>query len=117
MPSDAPPASLGAPHAVARGDSTPRPRVIMALVVLVSIAMPWIASWNHPLHAPDEGRYGTVSAAMAESGEWLVPRFRGMPHLTKPPLIYWLEAASIRALGRHEFALRLPSLAAGSLTL
>jgi len=85
------------------------------LLLLISMMLPWISAWDHPLHTPDEGRYGSVSAGMVEHGEWLVPHFRGVPHLTKPPLAYWLQALSIEVLGRSEFALRLPSLVAGSL--
>jgi len=79
------------------------------------MALPWISAWDHPLHTPDEGRYGTVSADMSAHDDWIVPHFRGAPHLTKPPLIYWLQAGAINLLGRTEFAIRLPSLIAGSL--
>ncbi len=41
----------------------------------------------------------------------------GHPHLTKPPLTYWLEAGCMRLLGVTELAARLPSAIAGSLTV
>lgn len=87
------------------------------LVLAVVMILPWLSAWDHPLHAPDEGRYGSVSGEMAARGEWVVPHFRGAPHLTKPPLIYWLQGGAIKLIGRSELALRLPSLVAGSLTL
>jgi 4-amino-4-deoxy-L-arabinose transferase-like glycosyltransferase len=46
---------------------------------------------------------------MVETGDWLVPRYRGEPFYDKPPLTYWLIGASFSLLG--------PSLAAGRLPL
>lgn len=63
-----------------------------------------------PLAESSEGRYASISAAMAESDDWVVPRYNGQPHLEKPPLTYWLAGASIRALGKSELAVRLPCL-------
>lgn len=55
---------------------------------------------------------------MVESGDWLIPRLNGIPRLQKPPLVYWLTALSLGALGPHEFAARLPTaLALLALTL
>ncbi len=61
------------------------------------------------LNEPDEGRYAEVGRAMAASGDWLVPRFNGIEHLSKPPVTYWLIAASIKLLGVNEWAARLPA--------
>ena len=67
-----------------------------------------------PLVVPDEGRYGEVGRWMLLSGDWLTPRLNGLPFFHKPPLLYWLEAASLALLGVHEFALRLvPALHVG----
>ncbi len=41
-------------------------------------------------------------------GHWWVPTNGGIPRLQKPPLLYWLEMASLRAFGHNEFAARLP---------
>lgn len=53
--------------------------------------------------------------AMAEGGSWLVPEFLGQPRLRKPPLMYWLVAASFRLAGATQstLAARLPSALAG----
>jgi 4-amino-4-deoxy-L-arabinose transferase-like glycosyltransferase len=60
-----------------------------------------------PLILPDEGRYGEVGRWMAVSGDWLVPRLNGLPFFHKPPLLYWLEAASVTLFGATPWALRL----------
>ncbi len=83
--------------------------LILALATAAALA-PGLASM--PLAETSEGRYASIAAAMAESGDWVVPRYNGMPHLEKPPLTYWFAAASIRLLGRTELAVRLPVLLA-----
>ena len=104
--------SLASVHSYAR----PRP-LFVAVLILVCLALIWFSIGDHPLHGRSEGRYAVVSLNMASGGDWLIPRYGGHPHLTKPPLIYWLEALCIRALGPTELAVRIPSAVAGSLTL
>lgn len=75
----------------------------------------WLTSlaWMRPLALPDEGRYVEVAREMLLSGDWLVPRLDGLPFLDKPPLFYWLTAASMRVFGMTELAARSASLLAG----
>jgi len=47
----------------------------------------------------DEARFAQASRQMAESASWhgwMVPAVQERPRLQKPPLIYWLQAASAR---------------------
>ena len=60
-----------------------------------------------PLAVPDEGRYGEVGRWMLISGDWLTPRLNGIPFFHKPPLLHWLEAASLATFGVHALSLRL----------
>lgn len=55
------------------------------------------------------GQYAATAWETIESGTWLVPTLEGVPRLQKPPLVYWMTAASLRLLGRSEFAARLPT--------
>ena len=50
-----------------------------------------------------------IAREMLVTGDWVVPRLKGEPHWSKPPLTYWLVAASIAVFGYHEPAARLPS--------
>jgi 4-amino-4-deoxy-L-arabinose transferase-like glycosyltransferase len=68
---------------------------------------------NRPLNEPDEGRYSEVAREMIETGDWLVPHFWYLPHLDKPPMTYWLVAASMKVFGQNEWAVRLPVALAG----
>jgi 4-amino-4-deoxy-L-arabinose transferase-like glycosyltransferase len=36
--------------------------------------------------------FAAAARAMAESGDWLIPRVNGLPRYDKPPLVYWLMA-------------------------
>ena len=93
------------------------PRWVLPAVLLVALAIIWHSLGDHPLYRPDEGRYGAVSAWMAEHGNWLQPRMRDVVHVTKPPLTYWAQAAAITALGRTELAVRLPSAVGASVCI
>ena len=64
---------------------------------------------RYPLIDPDEPIYGEVAREMAAGAGWLTPHFDGKMWFDKPPLFYWLSAASMRVLGPTELALRLPS--------
>lgn len=58
---------------------------------------------------PDEGRYTNVALVMLDSGNWLDPmRNEDTGHWTKPPVAYWLIAASVNAFGQNAWAARLP---------
>ncbi len=93
-------------------------RWLVFVILLAQCALPmWLSLDDHPLYAPDEGRYGTVSMNMLNSGDWLVPTMNGQPHLTKPPMVYWLQAASLKLIHEDELALRLPSVVAATLTV
>jgi 4-amino-4-deoxy-L-arabinose transferase-like glycosyltransferase len=61
---------------------------------------------------PDEETYAAISAELARGGDWLVPRLEGEPVFFKPPLLYQVQAASLRLLGPSVFAVRLPSVLA-----
>ena len=57
-----------------------------------------------------EARYGEIARVMLTTGNLVTPQeVPGTPFWAKPPLYSWLSAASMRALGVNEFALRLPS--------
>ena len=84
-------------------------RWVPAAVLAASIALVWHSLGDHGLFPPDEGRYAAASGWMAEHGGWLAPELRGQIHVTKPPLAYWAQAASMVAFGKTEFAARFPS--------
>lgn len=62
-----------------------------------------------PLMGMDEGVYAGCAREMAASGNYVVPMLNGRPFFDKPPVVFWLQAASIREFGVNSFAPRLPS--------
>lgn len=61
-----------------------------------------------PLWEPDEARYAEIPREMLALGDWLTPRLDYVLYFEKPPLQYWLSAASMRLFGPYPFAARLP---------
>jgi hypothetical protein len=55
-----------------------------------------------------DGQYAGAAREMTVRNHWLIPTQNGVPRLQKPPLVYWCEIVSMRALGVTEFAARLP---------
>lgn len=66
-----------------------------------------------PLMDPDESRYAEVAREMCESGDFVTPRLNYVVYLEKPPLYYWLTAASLKLFGETEFAARFISALSG----
>jgi 4-amino-4-deoxy-L-arabinose transferase-like glycosyltransferase len=59
-----------------------------------------------------------IARNMLHSGDWVTARLNGVIYLEKPPLIYWMIAASYKILGEHDWTARLPvALAAVGLAL
>ena len=83
-----------------------------ALAILVFLLVGVAGLGVRPLVVPDEPRYGIIPAEMAETGNWLALRMAGFTYYEKPPMGYWLTAASISAFGQNAFAIRLPSAVA-----
>ncbi|MCX7279882.1 MAG: glycosyltransferase family 39 protein [Burkholderiales bacterium] len=81
--------------------------------VVVCLAMLfWLAAtaWARPLMLPDEGRYVGVAWEMWVSGHWLTPTLDGLPFFHKPPLFYWITAASMSVFGANPWAARAAPL-------
>jgi dolichol-phosphate mannosyltransferase len=72
---------------------------------------------SYPLIEPDEGRYGEIGREMAAGGDWVVPTLNHQPYYDKPPMVYWLVAASCRLFGPSEWAARLVPTGAAFLTV
>jgi 4-amino-4-deoxy-L-arabinose transferase-like glycosyltransferase len=79
----------------------------------VSIAV--LGAWCVGLFArgywtPDEPREADIAWRMSWQTDKAVPLLAGEAFCEKPPLAYWLAAASIRAFGPRAWAARLPNL-------
>lgn len=98
---------------VARSGSWNAPWLWFAVVLLWALCFQGTRS----LWEPDEGRYSAVAVQMLRGGDWLVPAaHHEQPHLTKPPLTYWVLAGSLRVFGRSAWAIRVPNALAFAAT-
>ncbi|MEQ8788232.1 MAG: glycosyltransferase [Pirellulaceae bacterium] len=99
-------------------ESVSRPTEIAASLLLLLVGLlVLLPNLSYPLLEPDETRYAQISLEMAQSGDWITPTLDGEPYLDKPPLLYWMTAASLLAFGESEWAARLPCALAALLTV
>lgn len=87
----------------------PAPRLVAKVGL---IAFVWLAALAgaRPLLLPDEGRYVGVAWEMLRSGDWSTPTLDGLPYFHKPPLFYWVTAASMALFGAGDWAARAAPL-------
>lgn len=77
------------------------------------VAFAWLGEGDV---ASMEGIVADGASTMLRDGDWLVPRLYGEIYNFKPPLAYWLAAASFRLFGDESpWALRLPISLCGPL--
>jgi 4-amino-4-deoxy-L-arabinose transferase-like glycosyltransferase len=60
--------------------------------------------------------YTEIAREMLVRHDYVTPYVNGVRFFDKPPLMYWMAAASMRVFGTHDWAARLP-LALGTLAL
>lgn len=84
------------------------------LVLIIALSFFWQLG-AIPLYDLDEGAFTEATREMLTSGNYITPHKDGEPRYDKPVLIYWAQAASVKAFGFSEFALRLPSAIAATL--
>ncbi|HEX8578558.1 MAG TPA: glycosyltransferase family 39 protein [Allosphingosinicella sp.] len=88
----------------------------------VLLAAAWLFAHGmrgYPLLPFDEARLAVSAAEMRLNGQWLIPYYGGTPDLfsVKPPLMIWLQSASIGIFGTSVGAIRLPAVLAAFATL
>ncbi|MGB7323378.1 MAG: glycosyltransferase [Rubripirellula sp.] len=85
----------------------------LQLTLLVVAALFLLTNLGYPLIDRDETRYAEIPREMIATGNWVVPQLNFQTYYDKPPLLYWLCAASFKLFGMSESAARLvPALAA-----
>ena len=58
----------------------------------------------------DAAQYASISMEMLMNGDWLQVKHRYQNYLDKPPLLFWLSAASMKIFGISTWAYKLPSV-------
>jgi len=98
----------------------PKPGIKLIGAFLVALAVSgFVFFWDLGVSAianADEGVHALVTREIRERPDWLTLHIRGEEYFRKPPLAFWVRAATQLALGENEFSTRLPSALAGVAT-
>lgn len=81
----------------------------LLLLLAVVVIMIFFGIGSIPLLDPDEPVYAETAREMLQTGDFLSPRIYGDFWFDKPPMYYWLVAASQFLFGDNEFAARFPA--------
>jgi 4-amino-4-deoxy-L-arabinose transferase-like glycosyltransferase len=84
----------------------------VAVVALLSGVICFYHLGVYGLWEPDEGRYAEIGREMLVLHDFVTPHLDYVPYVEKPPLLYWLTAASLWLCGINEFAARFINAAA-----
>jgi 4-amino-4-deoxy-L-arabinose transferase-like glycosyltransferase len=86
--------------------------------VLVLLGALWLAGiLTRGVWTPDEPREYALAVNLLSQDQLAVPMLAGRPFAEKPPLTYWLAAATMKIAGRTPLAARIPNLLYGLLTV
>jgi 4-amino-4-deoxy-L-arabinose transferase-like glycosyltransferase len=83
--------------------------VAVVVVVVLAVVLLGPGLGVAPLDDPGEGQHAEIAREML-GGSWLALRLNGVRYFDKPPLLYWLTAASFTLFGVTEWAARLAPL-------
>ena len=92
-------------------------RSLPFLLLLAAATLFFLPLGSHALWNSDEGRYAEIAREMLELKDWISPHLNYVLYFEKPPLVYWLTAASFSVFGQTEFAARFGSALFGLLTV
>jgi 4-amino-4-deoxy-L-arabinose transferase-like glycosyltransferase len=83
----------------------------VAVLLVVTLAAVLLAPGlgRAPFDDPGEGQHAEIARELL-GGSWLTLRLNGVRYFDKPPLLYWLTAASFHLFGLTEGAARLAPL-------
>ncbi|MCK9539924.1 ArnT family glycosyltransferase [Dokdonella sp.] len=93
------------------------PRRRLLLLLLFSLVLLGSGIGLRDPWPSDEPRFALVAQQMVTSGDWLFPHRGSELYSDKPPLMFWLQAASYEVVRDWRVAFMLPSLLSGLLVL
>jgi len=93
-------------------EATPLERRRFWLLLLIALVVIGAGMGLRDPWPSDEPRFALAAKQMVESGDWLFPHRGSELYSDKPPMLFWLEAASYTVLRSWRIAFLLPSLLA-----
>jgi 4-amino-4-deoxy-L-arabinose transferase-like glycosyltransferase len=94
------------------------PAASLFILLLIFLVLYFFKLASFPIRIWDEARLANSALFMHLHGFSLAPRYEGSIDMwsTKPPLMIWLQALSMKIFGMNEWAVRFPSAASATLT-
>ena len=87
------------------------PAPSVSLLVVLALAPLWLLGiLGRGLWTPDEPREADIAWRMSLQDDRALPHLAGVPFLEKPPLSYWMSAATLTLFGNSAAAARAPNL-------
>lgn len=68
---------------------------LFALTVFIVLLFGFFLG-SRPLSTPDEARYSEIPREMLVRHDFVTPHLNGVKYFEKPPLFYWIQAASLK---------------------
>ncbi|MEX1097465.1 MAG: glycosyltransferase family 39 protein [Planctomycetales bacterium] len=85
-------------------------RLAWGALFLIALVVPFYELGDFRTLGSHEAYAAVPAREMLDTGDWIVPRYGGLPRLQKPPLGYWLVAASGWVFGGvSEMSARVPA--------
>lgn len=79
------------------------------ILLIGACVVTYLIGWQIPLMEIDAVQYANISREMLLHKNFLQLYDQGRDYLDKPPMLFWLSAASMQLFGIHDAAYRLPS--------
>lgn len=109
------PGSAGAHRPLPSLFYLPSVHCLLLIVLGAALFIPFLGSVH--LYDWDELNFAEASREMLESGNFMRVTINYQPFWEKPPLFFWLQAASMKLFGVNEFAARFVNAITGIVTL
>jgi 4-amino-4-deoxy-L-arabinose transferase-like glycosyltransferase len=87
-------------------------RLAWAAVIALFLAIYLGSAFSPALQDDVDTSHAEAAREMLSRGDFVTLHINGVRYLEKAPLMYWLLAGCFRVLGVHDFAARLPTVAA-----
>jgi 4-amino-4-deoxy-L-arabinose transferase-like glycosyltransferase len=96
-------------NALNRPQSAPSTLAVWLLLAAIFAAVQFASLFSPSLMDDVDSSHAQAALSVAQTGNWVTPMINGIRYIEKPPLPYWLVAASYKIFGQNAFATHLPN--------
>jgi 4-amino-4-deoxy-L-arabinose transferase-like glycosyltransferase len=96
-------------HSYLRPQQAPSTLAVWVLLAAIYAAVQFASLFSPPLLDDADAGHAQLAQHMVYSGDLVTPKIDGIRHIEKPPLPFWLVAASYEIFGQNTFATHLPN--------